>query len=339
MGIDKILDKVVGDEKLSKDEIVQLLKVKNPERKEEIFKLAQELTLKYLGSAIHLRGLIEFSNYCSRNCNYCGLRTENEGLERYRMNPEEIINQSEKIAEMGLNTVVLQSGEDRWYTTKDIEKIVREIKERTGLAITLSIGERDRDELEVWRQAGADRYLLKHETCNREIFKEIKPDSDYDHRFEIIENLIELDYQVGSGGMTGLPGQTEEDLAEDILYIRDNRIGMAGFGPFIPHQRTPYRNLAQGDAEFTLLLLAVARLVLKKVHLPATTALETLLEDGREKAIRAGANVIMPNITPLKYRKLYQIYPDKAQTNLKQVMKVIRELDRIIGQGKVDTII
>ncbi|MCK4259276.1 MAG: [FeFe] hydrogenase H-cluster radical SAM maturase HydE [Halanaerobiales bacterium] len=337
MQVLEILEKARGETELTKEEIVFLLSTSDQEDKEKIFRLAGELTLKNLGPEIHLRGIVEFSNYCCRNCNYCGLRLDNEKLVRYRMSPEEIVAQSEEVADLGLGTVVLQSGEDYWYTKDMITDIIREIKAKTDLAITLSLGERKFDELKAWREVGADRYLLKQETVNSTIFKEIKPDSRYEERFEVLEHLADLGYQVGSGGMIGLPGQLIEDLADDLIYIREKPVGMAGFGPFISHGDTPFSMLPNGDGELTLLLLAVARIVLKKVFLPATTALETLIPDGRQKAIKTGANVIMPNMTPLKYRKLYEIYPNKAQTDLDEVVELINSIRRVVGKGRGDT--
>lgn len=333
MRVMQILDKVKNEIALTRDEIIALLSVTDPSKKEQVFKLAREITLKEFGPDIHLRGIVEFSSYCSRDCNYCGLRPSNQGIVRYRMSSDEIIAAAEDVAAHGLNTVVLQSGEDYWYTKEMVAEVVREIKDRTGLAITLSLGERKYEELKAWREAGADRYLLKQETVNPQIFAEIKPDSVYQERFMILEQLAKLGYQVGSGGMIGLPKQTVADLADDIIYIRDQRIGMAGFGPFIPHGETPFKDLNAGDGELTLIVLAVARLVLKKVLLPATTALETLLPDGRRQAILAGANVIMPNLTPMKYRKLYEIYPNKAQTKLDEVKELIHSLGREVGEG------
>ncbi len=339
MTISPIFAKVRAGEDLTQDEIIFLLSITDSEEKEKIFNLAEELTIKYLGPEIHLRGIIEFSNYCSRNCNYCGLRLDNSKLVRYRMQPEEIVECAEKIADLGLKTVVLQSGEDFWYTKDMIRDIISEIKKRTDLAITLSLGERKYEELKVWREAGADRYLLKQETVNQSIFAEIKPDSVYEERFGILKQLADLGYQVGSGGMIGLPGQTVSDLADDLIYIRENPVGMAGFGPFISHGDTPYSSLSNGDGELALLLLAVARIVLKKVFLPATTALETLVVDGRKKAIKAGANVIMPNMTPINYRKLYEIYPNKAQTTLDEVVDLIKSIGRVVGKGHGNTLI
>lgn len=333
MTIVKILDQVRNDVKLNRDEVIALLRVTDQGEKEAILELAREVTLKEFGPAIHLRGIVEFSNYCGLDCNYCGLRRSNLEISRYRMSPEEIVAAAHDVAAHGLHTVVLQSGEDYWYTKEMLTEIIQKIKAETGLAITLSLGERKYEELKAWREAGADRYLLKQETVNREIFSAIKPDSAYEKRFAVLDQLRELGYQVGSGGMIGLPGQRIEDLADDILYIREQKIGMAGFGPFIPHGGTPYKDLAAGNGELTLLVLAVARLVLKKVLLPATTALETLLPDGRRQAMLAGANVIMPNLTPLKYRKLYEIYPNKAQTKLNEVKELIQSLNREVGEG------
>lgn len=334
-----ILNKAKTDIPLDQDEIIRLLETTDPEEKATIFSLAEALTLYYVGPEVHLRGLIEFSNHCVRQCNYCGLRQENCYLPRYRMTPEEIINTAEQIADLGLKTVVLQSGEDLWYTKEVITEIILQIKKRTDLAITLSLGERCYGELEAWRKAGADRYLLKQETVNPKIFAEIKPDASYQKRFKILEQLETLGYQVGSGAMIALPGQSLADLAADLIFIRDQKIGMAGFGPFIPHSDTPFGHLPGGSGQLSILLIAVARLVLKQVHLPATTALTTLVPNGLYQAIQVGANVIMPNMTPLKYRQLYQIYPGKVVTSLDKVVETIHALGRVVGNTRGDTLI
>ncbi len=339
MTLAKVLARARAGMDLEREEIITLLETADPEERSQIYETAEALTLYYLGPEVHLRGLVEFSNYCTRNCNYCGLRADNHRLNRYRMTSEEIVAVAEQIELMGLKTIVLQSGEDYWYTLEMMTRIIQEIKQKTNLAITLSLGEREFTELKAWKEAGADRYLLKHETVNPDIFAEIKPDSSYEHRLGILDQLSQLGYQVGSGGMIALPGQSLTDLADDLLFIRTNKIGMAGFGPFIPHGDTPYRGYPSGSGELSLLMLAVARIVLRQVHLPATTALETLLQDGRRRALEVGANVIMPNFTPLEYRKLYEIYPNKAQTSLDEVREVILSLGRIVGTDSGDVLI
>jgi biotin synthase len=266
---------------------------------------------KQMGDRVHLRGLIEFSSYCERNCLYCGLRRDNKSLARYRMDREEILAIAGAGADLGYRTVVLQSGEDSYYTAKILAEIVYQLKNRFDMAVTLSVGERSRDEYRLWREAGADRFLLKHETADRDLYRALHPDMAFDNRRRCLYWLRELGYQVGSGCMVGLPGQTLQSLAADLLFMRELDVEMAGIGPFIPHPATPLGTERGGTAALTLKVIAVARLLLPQAHLPATTALGTVDSRGRQKALQAGANVVMPNITPGNYRRMYEIYPNK----------------------------
>lgn len=293
---------------ISNFEVAELLK--NGEEN-ELTLWADSVRARYCGDEVHLRGVIEFSNYCCRDCLYCGLRRSNKKLPRYRMAKEEIVECALMGAQAGIKTIVLQSGDDLGYRAEDISEIIQQIKEEADVAITLCVGERDYKDYRAWKKAGADRYLLKHETANPVLYSRLHPGQTLGTRLEILGWLKEIGYQVGAGNIVGLPGQTLRDLADDILLMKQLDVEMAGIGPFIPHPDTPLGRKNQGTLNMTLKVLALARIVLKDVHLPATTAVGSIHLEGREMALRAGANVIMPNITPTRYRPLYQIYPGK----------------------------
>jgi biotin synthase len=307
------LAKLDREENLEEEEITLLLSCEDEEIVAAIFALADRKRREYVGDAVHLRGLIEFSNICRKNCLYCGLRRDNRNLKRYRMSVEEIYAVGVEIARLGVKTVVLQSGEDPWYDARTIAHLIRRLK-KLDLAVTLSIGEREREEYALWREAGADRYLLKQETFDRELFRRLHPDDDYDRRLACQSILRELGYQVGSGNMVGLPGQSLESLARDIKNFQKWDFDMIGIGPFIPHPDTPlgsYRMEREKQFLLTLKTLAITRILTRTALLPATTALGTLVPGGREKALQCGGNVLMPNLTPSCYREHYTIYPGK----------------------------
>jgi len=309
------LEKILNNEELSKEEIVFLLNLNDEAEKKKLFARADEVRAQYCGDDVHLRGIIEFSNYCEQNCLYCGLREDNFTLSRYRMTPEEIIDAAKTISKLGIFTIVLQSGEDRYYDTDMIAYILYQIKQQADVAVTLCIGERGFDEYRAWKIAGADRYLLKHETANEKLYSVYHKNQRLDERLNHLRFLKTLGYQTGSGNMIGLPMQTIEDIADDLLLCKELDLDMAAFGPFIASPHTPYQNKKNGDVELTLKTMAVARLVLKDVHIPATTALATLDDDGRVRGLNVGANIIMPNMTPSPYREKYLIYPDKKCLN------------------------
>lgn len=305
------LQQLLHKDELTRDEIIFLLGLSEEKEKESLFKRADEVRKQYCGDEVHLRGIIEISNYCNQNCFYCGLREENYNITRYRMTPEEIIETARLITNFGINTIVLQSGEDHVLDTDLIAYIIYSIKQKTDAAITLSLGERGFDEYRTWKIAGADRYLLKHETANPKLYAAYHLKQKLSDRIAHLRFLKILGYQIGSGNMIGLPMQTIEDIADDILLCKELDLDMAAFGPFIPSPHTPYRLKKPGDVSLTLKTMAVARLVLKNVHIPATTALATLDEEGRIKGLNVGANVVMPDFTPAPYREQYQIYPDR----------------------------
>lgn len=311
MKLHSVLEKCIEDGSLSRDEILFLLNLDSESDVLSLINAADTVRRAYCGDAVQIRALVEFSNVCARHCNYCGLRAPNKSVERYRMTPEEIVDLAVELNGKGLRTIVLQSGEDPHYTAEMIAGIVRGIKSAADMAVTLCVGERADEDYRLWKEAGADRYLLRHETASRELFAKLHPDADYDHRMRCLRVLRELGYQVGAGCMVGCPGQTVEHLADDIEFYRDFQPDMAGIGPYIPHPDTPFAGSPVGTLQMTLKMVALTRIVTRNALLPATTAIGSIEERGREMALEAGADVVMPNYTPLKYRVHYEIYPNK----------------------------
>jgi biotin synthase len=297
---------------MTKKEIVDYLKSNNSE---SLFFEADKVRKASVGDDVHIRGIIEFSSFCRRDCLYCGLRKSNNKLVRYRLSLDEIMQSVEKAKLFNYQTIVLQSGEDEYFTTKDLFNLIEKIRKIYNGAITLSVGEKSFKELKELKDAGADRYLLKFETSDKDLYKKLKPDSRYEDRFNCLDDLKSCGFQVGSGIMVGLPGQTFEILAEDLLTFKKYDFDMIGIGPFIAHPNTPLAEDLSGTLELTLKVVALTRILSPRSHMPATTAIGTIDLVGRQKALKCGANVIMPNLTPQKYRKLYEIYPDKICIN------------------------
>lgn len=320
-----VLENVLAGRQPDRDEIVTLLSARE-DQIPALFEAANRIRRAGVGDAVHLRAIIEFSNHCRQNCLYCGLRRDNRSLPRYRLSGLEILEAVEKAWALGLRTIVLQSGEDPLYDASLIAGLVDQIKGRYDLAVTLSLGQRSREEYRIWREAGADRYLLKHETADEKLYRRLKPGGSLWDRLQCLDWLKEIGYQTGSGNMVGLPGQDLEILAQDILTMRELEVEMAGVGPFLPHHDTPLKNAGAGSLELTLKVLAVTRLCLPYAHLPATTALGALAPDGRRQALNSGANVIMPNLTPPGVRDKYLIYPQKAD--------IIEDTDQTLGKIK-----
>jgi biotin synthase len=311
---------------LSRDDLLVWLRENDPARLAELWAAADETRRRHVGDEVHLRGLIEISNYCVRACGYCGLRAANREIERYRMSEDEILACAHTAEEFGYGTVVMQSGEDYGIKADWLAAIVRRIKAETALAVTLSLGERPDADLALWREASADRYLLRFETSDEELYHLIHPDlpgrpSD---RFAILRTLQGLGYEAGSGIMVGIPGQTYASVADDVDAFRDLDLDMIGIGPYISHPATPLgdrswaRDLPPGEQipsdELTVYkVVALTRLVCPQANLPSTTALATINQvEGRELGLQRGANIVMPNLTPPEYRVKYEIYPDKA---------------------------
>lgn len=318
-------------------QIVEWLRETDPTRLERLWHDADATRRRHVGPEVHLRGLVEVSSYCVRLCGYCGLRAANTKSRRYRMSKAEILDTARQAVALGYGTLVLQSGEDPGITVDWMTDVIRRIKAATPLAVTLSLGERADDELSAWRAAGADRYLLRFETSNRDLYHRIHPprgDSRRD-RMVILETLRRLDYELGSGVMIGIPGQSYDDLARDIEQFAALELDMIGVGPYLPHPDTPLAHLDQrpasaddqtpNDELTTYKVIALTRLVRPEANIPATTALATINgSTGWEQGLSRGANVIMPNLTPAEYRALYDIYPDKV---------CVHETDADRGQG------
>jgi biotin synthase len=317
-------------------EIEDALKLEDPK---PLFEAADFVRRSFCGDEIHRRGLIEFSNRCVRNCAYCGLRRSNRALPRYRMTDSEIVAAAREAQRLGYKTVVLQSGEDPGVRTPALCRLVERIRRAADLAITLSVGERTFEELRSLKEAGASRYLLRFETSDRALFRFLKPDGDWNRRMDNLHWLKSLGYEVGSGCMVGLPGQTQASLAQDLLLMKKLDFDMIGVGPFIPHPETPLKDAPAGTVDQVLRVVALVRLVTKNTHIPATTALGSIHPTGRQLALQCGANVIMPNVTPAKYRKLYEIYPNKICLTEQPrecsgcTGRMIHGLGRTIGAG------
>jgi len=298
---------------LDRQEIGVLLSADDSEA-ERLFSAADHVRETCVGSDVLLRGIVEFSNYCERNCLYCGLRKDNRKIIRYRMADDEITAAVRQISDAGIPTVVLQSGEDSFFTAPRICRLIERIKKETGLTITLSLGERPCREYRDFKDAGADRYLLKHETADPDLFKRLRPDSHLEDRLQSIRCLKELGFETGMGNMVGLPWQKTTALVEDIMIMKELGADMLGIGPFIAHPDTPLGRFSSGDPELVFKVLAVARLVTRTTNIPATTSLATLDPRHRVKALMVGANVVMPDFTPARYKKHYDIYPGKSGT-------------------------
>lgn len=296
----------------SRNDIIEILK--DDSNNDWLFSLADKTREEYVGDEVHLRGLIEFSNICKRQCKYCGLRCEDKFIDRYRISKENIISYAEHAVNMGYKTIVLQSGEDEYYNTDLMCEIIEGIK-KLGVALTLSIGEKTYEEYKAFKEAGADRYLIRIETTDKTLYNQIHPNMDFDNRVRCLENLGRLGYEVGTGCLVGLPNQTIESLADDILFFKEINADMVGIGPFIPHPHTPLKDSVTGSFTLALKVMALTRILLKDINIPATTAMETLNPNGRIIALQSGANVVMPNVTTTEYRAKYEIYPNKICIN------------------------
>lgn len=326
-----LIEKLNNTHSLNKDEALQLIK-QGAQHKNLLFALAQETAQKSFGTQIFVRGLIEFTNYCKNDCYYCGIRRNNKNAARYRLTQEEILECCQAGYGLGFRTFVLQGGEDYFYSDEDIAAIVRAIKaQHPDCAVTLSIGERSRETYALWKKAGADRYLLRHETADCAHYAKLHPaELSAKNRQNCLYTLKELGYQAGAGFMVGSPYQTAENLADDLIFLQKLRPQMIGIGPFIPHHDTPFKDEPAGSVELTLVLLAVLRLLFPHVLLPATTALGTLAPGGRLLGIKAGANVIMPNLSPQNVRGKYLLYDNKLHTGA-EAAEALNELQREVA--------
>ena len=312
-----LIDRLEAEHTLKKEEWVALFDGYNDETREYAAKKARETAQSVFGNKIYIRGIVEFSNVCKNDCLYCGIRCSNSNAVRYRLTEEEILSCCDEGYKYGFRTFVLQSGEDhKEYPASRMAEIVRMIKKaHPDCAVTLSLGEMEYEDYKLMKEAGADRYLLRHETASKELYEKLHPQSmSFEHRMQCLKWLKELGYQTGAGMMIGAPYQTSEHLAEDMLFLRSFEPHMIGTGPFLPHSDTPFKNMPKGSYELTLFVLSLCRIMLPDVLLPATTALGTIRPNGREQGVLSGANVIMPNLSPTAVRKKYMLYDGKICT-------------------------
>jgi len=324
----------IGKGNFSKADIIYLLTLNDAF---ELYAEADRIRNQYVGDEVHIREIIEISNYCKQHCLYCGIQAQNKNVVRYRMNPDEIIERVRWSLPLGYRSVVLQSGEDDAWDDETVCRIIREIK-AMDLSLTLSFGEKSRETFKKYREAGADRYLLKHETSDEELYAYLDPGMSFANRIKCQKDLKELGFQVGSGIMIGLPGQTLDSIADDILLFHSMDYDMIGISPFIPHGDTIIGTSQKGDPALVRKTVAITRIILKDIHLPLTTAYSTLSDfEGKLEMLSSGANVIMPNITPMEYRDKYVIYPDKDSKDIepfeykKKLEALLKSAGRTIG--------
>lgn len=331
-----IVSRFLKERTLSEEEFVLLLQQSGDAAvRETLRREALALCRNYYGNQVYIRGLIEFTNYCKNNCYYCGIRRDNPHVRRYRLSTEEILSCCREGYGLGYRTFVLQGGEDPYFTDERMTELIRQIREEyPDCAITLSIGEREKDSYRKFREAGADRYLLRHETADAAHYRSLHPEGmNFSHRIQCLYDLKALGYQVGAGFMVGSPGQKLEHMAKDLLFLQKLQPEMVGIGPFIPHHDTRYAKEQAGSVEMTLFLLSVIRILLPKVLLPATTALGTMDPVGREKGLLAGANVIMPNLSPEKNREDYSLYDNKICTGEEAAQSIASLRKRVESVG------
>lgn len=313
--IRNLIDKLALTNDLSSEELLYILDNLDEESKKYLIEKAHETRMKVYGDKVYIRGLIEFTNYCSRNCIYCGIRAENKNADRYRLTLEDILECADLGDQLGYKTFVLQGGEDPYYTDERLVEIIKAIKERhPKSAITISLGERSYESYKKLYDAGADRYLLRHETATKELYDRFHPKTSFENRRQCLYNLREIGYQIGAGFMVGLPGQEHKDLVNDLRFIKELNPHMCGLGPFIPHKDTALKDYKAGTLEKTITMLALVRLLVPNILLPATTALGSINPLGRELGIKAGANVVMPNLSPRRVREKYSLYDGKICT-------------------------
>ncbi len=314
--MNKLIDQLEKEQTLSASELLTLLNNITPETSAYLFAKSDAIRRKYYSNKVYTRGLIEFTNYCKNDCFYCGIRKSNLKASRYRLSSEDILSCCANGYELGFRTFVLQGGEDMYYTDEMLIDLVHQIRENyPDCAITLSVGERSRDSYEKLFAAGANRYLLRHETATDSHYRLLHPDFlSLANRIQCLYHLKDIGYQVGTGFMVGSPYQTKENLVSDLLFIKEFEPAMIGIGPFVPHQDTQFRDEPHGGLELTLFLIGLLRLMNPTALIPATTALGTIDPMGRELGIKAGANVVMPNLSPVKVRKKYSLYDNKICT-------------------------
>lgn len=331
-----IIEKLLKTSEATESEIVELLNHKDAST---LFTFAQHVTKQIFINTIHVRGIIEFSNYCRCNCYYCGIRNSNTSCQRFRLEVEDIIAIAKEGIEVGYKSIVLQAGEDPYYQVDDISRIIKAIKKVGDVGITLSFGEHPYEAYAQWKKDGADRYLLKHETANESLYNHYHPHSSFRKRLECLYQLKELGYQAGSGFMIGLPQQTTASIAQDILLLHELDVDMAGIGVFIPHPDTPLKDVASGDNLLAMKCVAISRILLKRTHLPITTSIKVNNVDSTFDPFMAGANVVMTKLEPYKYQKLYEIYPNKTVKDvpMKQARLELEKSINAFGKTISDT--
>lgn len=332
-GCTVLIERLAAGERLLKQEYVELLEGLTDESRELLFERSRAARSQYYGNHVYIRGLVEVSNYCKNDCYYCGIRRSNQNASRYRLDEQTILECCQGGYELGFRTFVLQGGEDPWWTPQRITDLVRKIKASyPDCAVTLSLGEHNRESYEAFYQAGADRYLLRHETANDKLYQNLHPaELSLENRKRCLWDLKEIGFQVGTGMMIGAPGQTTQCLADDLIFIQELQPHMVGIGPFLSHQDTPFAASENGTMEQTLDLLGIVRTMIPRILLPATTALASVDPAGREKGILAGANVIMPNLSPPKARMNYTLYDNKLNTGL-EAAEGLKDLKRRMEQ-------
>lgn len=330
-----LVEKLNQEHSLRREEWEDLIRYRTPEVSERVFSRARRWARCYYGNKIYVRGLIEISSFCRNNCLYCGIRRGNPNAQRYRLTKEQIWDCAQRGYELGFRTFVLQGGEDPGFSDEQVAQTVAGLRARyPDCAITLSLGERKKEVYALWYEAGANRYLLRHETADPRHYARLHPpELDPVYRQNCLWNLKEIGYQVGTGFMVGSPYQTPENLAEDFLFIEKLQPHMVGIGPFVPHHDTPFAHKPAGTAELTVFLLALLRLQQPNVLLPATTALGTIDPKGREKGVLAGANVIMPNLSPMDVRKKYMLYDNKISTGDESAQNLVNLKQRMADIG------
>lgn len=335
--LQQLCTKVETGHILTHAELLQLVQL-DEELAPILFACADHIRKREVGDDIHLRGLIEFSNICIRQCQYCGLFCRNKNVDRYRMKEDEILETARIAKEMGYPSLVLQSGEDPYYNANRLAPLIARIKNDLDVAITLSAGEFTRDEYLLLHDAGVDRYLLRFETSDENLYRKLHPDSTLTDRLKCLDYLTETGYQVGTGFMVGLPGETPQIFVNNLLLLKKYNVGMVGIGPFLSNPDTPLCDAASGTVLDTIKAVALTRLLLPDTNIPATTALGTLDKTGREKALQAGANVIMPNVSPMRFRELYKLYPNKmcitADQGRTAAITLVESLGRTVGITK-----
>lgn len=329
--MNSIFEKMTQNLDISQDDIVSLLKLEDFSK---IFELADKINFDNFKNKVDIRAILEFSNNCKRKCAYCGLNSNNKKLTRYRMTEDEILQTTFEAYNAGYKTIVLQSGEDSYFTSKKIGNLVKKIKENIDIAITVSCGEMSYEDYKYIKDCGADRYLLKHETSDEKLYSSLHSCGTLRNRIKCLKNLKTLSYYTGGGFMIGLPGQTLHTIANDILTLKSIPCDMAGIGPFISSNDTPLRNMKNGDTLLVKKAVAITRILLPKSHLPATTALGVIDSKEKDNIFSCGANVIMRKVTPQKYEQFYSIYPNKIKVN--DIIKDRKNLEQqIINMGKI----